>query len=120
MNPPLSDDDVEAPKEDNDDVAGFWKVHKLKKRLWVSATKTVVKILQTLEPSKVKNTKPLEERTNVEELVKKVLEEVGEDLHHKELVENLTEEDEEAVPLLWGYGSSYEGMLSPFPRITQK
>ena len=82
--------------------------------------KTVVEILQTLEPSKVKNTKPLEERTNGEELVKKVLEEVGEDLHHKELVENLTEEDEEAVPLLWGYGSSYEGMLSPFPRTTQK
>ena len=30
-------------------------------------------------------------------------------------MKNLTEDDEEAVPLLGGYGSSYEGMLSPFP-----
>ena len=50
-------DVVEAPTPNDDDVEGFLKVHKLKKRLWASSAIAVVEILFTPEPSKVKNTK---------------------------------------------------------------
>ena len=49
------------------------------------------------------------ENQAVEELVKKDLDEGGEDLRHKELQKSITEDDEEAVPHLGGTGAVMKG-----------